>query len=233
MAFAHIGLTNGDQAKQFKMCWEQVKTVSASDTATGTKGHDVTSASYLISASPLHLSVRTEFQGRATGYETATGSAEANVVWIDTLTPHSKIVPIVSPGSRITIPPTDVIHLTIQFRDSDHQCSGGNSSFRNFSVAVASAKFSTGLAIGTSNDSTSDDVDCGPLQASGVIEVLNGYPFQVSVGLVEMSMGNVGEQYAASGDAIARRADARFCIRRPQYPTDLDITSASGQRYWC
>jgi hypothetical protein len=250
-ATAHVGLQKLDEKKE-KTCWVAGASASGQNNVVSQDGQQSASADYSYTIGPTGITASATVDGKMNSNHVSGGTSGAMLwlMWHDTLTFHSSLIPLIDPNDfRSGNPPTakQLVEQMIQFKvkllQNPPQCSGLNEPefkyFTGVAAAVVDIQGGKGMIApgGAPPGATSENWllradTCGIPSSSVTAQVPNGQSVAVHITVQENLLGNTGPTNHA-GHLKVDLSGVRLCIVRPAKLSDLTITAASGADYLC
>jgi hypothetical protein len=250
-ATAHVGLQKLDEKKE-KTCWVAGASASGQNNVVSQDGEQSASADYSYTIGPTGITGSATVDGQVNSNHVNGGTSGAMLwlMWHDTLTFHSSLIPLIDPNAyHLGTPPTPaqlaetMIKVNVRLLQNPPQCSGLNEpEFKYFTGVFAGVRDIMGGAAmiakgGAAPGATVDNWllradSCGIPSGSITAQAPNGQSVAVHITIQENLLGNAGPKNHA-GHLKVDLSGVRLCIVRPAKPSDLTITAASGGDYWC
>lgn len=206
--------------------------------------------SYTIGAAGISGSASVSGQHNSDHGGGGSGLSMLWLMWHDTLTFHSSLIPVIDPNDfRRGHPPTAaqlaeaMIHFEVKLLQNSPHCSGLQEPKFKYATGVIGAvrDIGGGEAIiapgGAPPGATAQNwllrMDtCGIPTGAVSAQVPNGQSVAVHVTVQENLLGDTDGKTRAGNLKVELSAE-RLCVVRPAKPSDLTITAASGGDYWC
>lgn len=250
---ANAGVGRDNKKAQEKTCWVTAPSTQGKNKVESQDQYaDLTTEySYSVAATGISASVR--LYGQVNNIKRGFGSGHADIwlMWHDTLTFHSKLIPLAPDPKELINHPAQfpmmvaksMIKVTVKLLQDPPQCAGGTTDYFRYKtgILVAARSSAGGDAIGPvkgPEGSTEQNwfakVDqCGKVSDPVTLMVLNGKDLAIHITVDEETQSYLDFKENPEGHLKAELSNVRVCIVRPAKPADLTITAASGANYWC
>jgi hypothetical protein len=250
---ADAGVGKDHKKTTEKICWVVAQSKTGQDKLESQDQYADLTSQYSYTVAPTGISASVRLYGQVNNIKRGFGSGHANIwlMWHDTLTFHSKLIPLApDPKDLINHPAQfpmmvakSMIKVTVKLLQDQPQCAGGTGQYFKYKtgILVAARSSAGGDAIGPvkgPEGSTQEDwfakVDqCGKVSDPVTLMVLNGKDLAIHITVDDITESYLDYNENPEGHLKAELSNVRVCVVRPAKPADLTVTSASGASYWC
>jgi hypothetical protein len=252
-----VGNTSDKKEKAELTCWVSGKSATGQYRTESKDQYADLTAEYSYTVGPTGISGSTRIYGQVNNIKrgSASGNAHFWLMWHDMLTFHSNKLPHngeyefrTDPGKAEEVLAKSLINVKVKLLQNPPQCSGMRDKFVYETGVVAAAMSGSqsdgGFGPGQIRTGTPDHPNtaynwfirpgkCGIGNDYHYATVRNDQDMSFQITVNAGANGSIGYDDSPEGHLKVEFSAIRLCIVRPEKPSDLTITAASGADYWC